>query len=241
VLGKDKSSLNYLGTLDKIWDTGLAVPAPGPPNAVAALNGSKTSDIKISAGLEILANALSGMFGATVPSLKLAYKNAKSVQFRFTDVQSVGIDPFVVGNFLASGDLKEGNPFVARFFGQDDTEAFVITEILQSKSISVTAKKDSATDVAVDVPAIQQLLGAKIAVGTTSGTDTEVTYTGPELLTFGFKVFGIGIANGVWQVHGVKPGQELAFADEQEVPEPIVMRRNGFLEIQMEAGQPAGV
>lgn len=76
---------------------------------------------------------------------------------------------------------------------------------MQSKAITVTAKGDGGTEVNVDVPAIQALLGVKVGVTTAGGSSAEVTYTGPEYLTFGVKLFGIGISNGVWQVHGVTP------------------------------------
>jgi hypothetical protein len=68
VLGKEKNVINYLGTLDEIWTSSVPVPKVGDPQPATALAGSKTSDVKLSLGLEILANALSGMFGSTVPS-----------------------------------------------------------------------------------------------------------------------------------------------------------------------------
>ena len=113
VIGRDNKSKTWLGTLDQIWKTDLTVPVPGAPNEVGDLKGQKTSDLKLSLGLEILANALSGMFGSTAPSLDTEYKNAKSLQFVFKDVQSVAIDPFEIGNFLAKGELNS-NPVVKR-------------------------------------------------------------------------------------------------------------------------------
>lgn len=237
VLGKDNKTINYLGTLDQVWSTSQVPPIPGPPNSVSALNGQATSDIKLSVGLNILANALSGMFGGSAPSLNFAYNAAKSVQFKFVDVQTSGIDPFVVGNYLASGDLKSGSPFVARFFHDPDTEAFVITEVLQAKSISVVAKKDSGTEVGVDVPTIQATLGAKVSVSATGSASTEVTYAGTEYLTFGFKVFGIGIQNGQWQVHGVQPDAGLAFGGPKM--QPMILSQSGFVTLGSE-GQPVG-
>jgi hypothetical protein len=87
------------------------VPKTGDPQATAGITGKATSEIKLSFGLEILANAISGIFGGTAPSIDFSYQNAKSVQFVFREVQSVGIDPFCIGNFLAKADLASGNPF----------------------------------------------------------------------------------------------------------------------------------
>jgi hypothetical protein len=213
VIGRDSKSKEWLGTLDQIWKSDEPVPHPSEPKAAAGLTGQKTSDIKLSLGLEILANALSGMFGSTAPRLDAAYKNAKSVQFTFRDVVAIGIDPFAIGNFLAKGDLADANPFVKRFFGgQKNIEALVITEVLQSKSLAVTAKKDANTTVGVDVPFIQAQVGAKLKVESTNASNSEIVYQGPMLLTFGFKVFGIGMKDGEWQVYGVNPDAGLAFA-----------------------------
>jgi len=223
VISRDRGVNSLMGTLDQIWRSELPVPVPGAPQAVAELKGTKTSDIKLSLGLDILANALSGMFGATAPSVNAQYSNAKSLQFSFKDVTSIGIDPFLIGNFLTKGDLASANPVVKRVFGgQKDVSALVITEVLQSKSIGVTAKKDSSTSVSVDVPAIQAILGAKVGVTATSAQNTEITYEGTQLLTFGFKAYGIGMANGEWQFYGVAPSGDTAFAIGDRLGDPIV-------------------
>jgi hypothetical protein len=210
ILGRDGNSLNYLGTLNQIWESPNPTPVAGHPNPVSALNGAATGDIDLSIGLDILANALSGMFGSTAPSINFAYKSAKSVQFKFTDVQASSIDPFLIDSFLAAGRLREG-PFVLRFLRDPDTKAFVITETLQAKSLSAIAKAESSAEVSVCVPAIQEALGAKVAVSQNASHTAEVVYQGPDYLTFGFKVFGIKMDNQVWRIRGVAAGQSLAF------------------------------
>ena|SRR5271157_2640605 len=65
-------------------------------------------------------------------------------------------------------------------------------------------------------------LGAKVTVKAANSDSTEVTYGGAEFLTFGFKVFGIGMMNGEWHVYGVAPGEGLAFAVGDQLGDPIV-------------------
>ena len=241
VIGKDDSALEYLGSLDQIWDSPRAVPPPGPPNLVAAVNGTRTSDIKLSLGLEILANALSGLFGVTAPSLDIAFKDSKTVQFRFTNVREVSIDPFAIGNYLSGGDLRPGNAFVANYFGRGNGEAFLITNILQSNAITVIGKDDGGTEVSVKLPELQKLVGIKGSVTLSDSTGTEITFTGTEYVTFGFKVFGIGMSNGMWQVHGVKPDASLAFEEKDFVPDAVVLTRNGLLDLKVPVTRTAGV
>jgi hypothetical protein len=222
VIGRDHDAKSWLGTLDQIWHSALPVPSVGAPQAVSGLSGQKTSDIKLSLGLEILGNALNGMFGSMAPSLESAYQDAKSIQFAFRDVKSLSIDPFVIGNYLAKGELTSDNAFVQRFFGdQEGADALVITEVLQSKSIGVVAKKTGSTSISVNVPAIQATLGARVGVTAANSDNTEVSFEGPEWLTFGFKVFGIALVGGAWQIHGVPPDGATAFAIGGG-PEPIV-------------------
>jgi hypothetical protein len=65
--------------------------------------------------------------------------------------------------------------------------------------------------VAVDLPAIQQAVGAKVAVTAGGTSNATLTYSGAELLTFGFKCFGIAYVNGQWQVFSAKPSAALSF------------------------------
>jgi hypothetical protein len=233
VIGKDRDAKAWLGTLDQIWESDLPVPTPGPPDAVAGLSGKTTSDIKLSLGLTILANALNGMFGATAPSLDVAYKRAKSVQFAFREVRVVRIDPFAVGNFLGKGDLRP-NVFARRYFsGQRDIEALVVTEVLEAKAIGVIAKADATTEVAVNVPEIQAMLGAKVGVSAANAASTDLTYEGPEFLAFGYKAFGIGMQQGAWQIYGAAENADLAFALGAG-PTPIV-DRDGLVDVSFDA------
>ncbi|HYJ40680.1 MAG TPA: hypothetical protein VEW08_07815, partial [Steroidobacteraceae bacterium] len=105
------------------------------------------------------------------------------------------------------------NPVVKRFFsGQKHVEALIITEVLQAKSIGVVGKRDAGVEVAVDVPSIQQMVGAKVGVTVGTSSQSEVVYEGQKLLTFGFKAFSIGMENGEWNIKGVEPDAEHAFA-----------------------------
>src|SRR3954469_2363025 len=112
IIGVDGKSKAWLGTLDQIWKSAVPVPQVGAPQLAGAISGFRTSELKASIGLDILANALNGMFGGSAPSVTSAYSDAKTVQFQLGDVTAVGIDPFVIGNYIAQGELATQNPFV---------------------------------------------------------------------------------------------------------------------------------
>jgi hypothetical protein len=209
VLGRDDKSLDDLGSLSSIWTSKVPAPQPGDPLPATDINGQKTADLKLSVGLDILATVLQGM-GVPAPKLSLAYSNATSVQFTLTDVQVVRVPPLDVGHYLSQGDLDTSNPF-ATYFQDHDKEAYVITEVLKSKTIRVAAKKDSGTSVAVDLPNIQKIVGAHVTVASGGSDGSDLVYQGSQLLTFGFKVFGIAYAQGNWQIHGQPPSGNIAF------------------------------
>ena len=158
----------------------------------------------------MLASAL-GAMGAVVPELSFAYRHASSVQFTFTNVHSVAVDPFAAGAFLAAGDLLTTNPFVSRYFLEEDPDAYLITEVLTSNEITVAAKEEGGADLAVDVPAIQQVVGGRVSVAASNSRAAEIRYAGQEPVTFGFKVFEIAFSGGAWRVMGVRPKADLAF------------------------------
>ena len=116
-----------------------------------------------------------------------------------------------MGEFLSAGDLATTNPFVARYFDEDGTEAYIITEVLTSRSITVAATDDEGHSLSLDVPAIANAVGAKVTVATGSQQSRHLTYTGQVAVTFGFKTFGIAHVGGTWRIHGVKPSAGMAY------------------------------
>ena len=174
------------------------------------INGQKTDELKLSVGLKMLASVLNAM-GAAIPELSFAYQRATAIRFMLTNVHVISVDPFNMGDYLSAGDLHSHNPFVVRYFTEDDTDAFILTEVLKSDRLTVVASTDDGVEVSVDVPAIQQVLGATVAVSASNARHTEITYQGRECVTFGFKAFSVAYEHGAWRVQGLPPAAALAF------------------------------
>jgi hypothetical protein len=174
------------------------------------VNGQKTDALDISIGLKVLANALAA-FGATVPSLSLAYSRARNVAFSYANVMSTAVAPFDAGNYLAAGTLKDTSPVVQHYFGDPEAEAYLIVDVLKSDTITVTATDKNGVEVGVDVPAIQGVVGANLSVKPSSSSNSTITYTGKQPVSFGFIVQSMHRENGVWQLQGAEPSGEIAF------------------------------
>jgi hypothetical protein len=212
VLGREDKSMERLGSISEVWTSTVPVPTPGPPAATAGIEGSKTSDLDLGIGLKLLSDALAGL-GSSVglPSLNVGFKNAKKIQFKFVNVESTSVTPFALGKFLANGILDMSNPFAAHYFGNDETDEYIIFDVLKSDSISVTGKTDKGVDVAADISALSGALGSKVSIKATSSTTSEITFQGSVKATFAFKLYQVLFENGKWVPKGVGASEETSF------------------------------
>jgi hypothetical protein len=232
VLGK-RGSLERLGRLSSVWKTTSPEPAVSRPARMADIEGQKSDRLELSIGLKLLSNVLQGL-GAAVPSLDTAFQQARKVQFQFANVTSTSISPLDAGNYLASGDLDTSNPLVAPYFLEDDGDAFLIVDVLKSDTVIVHATNDKNVEVKVDVPALKQLVSANGTVKTSGASESVITFEGRTPITFGFKAFAIGFANGRWTLAGTKASAGMAFAapiEEEEEVEPVLFATSGLVRL----------
>ena len=211
VVGVDRSA-QLLGPLSSVWTSKNSKPVPSPPRSASTVNGQKTDALDLSLGLSVLSNALAA-FGATVPSLDATYSKASSVQFAYTNVTITSVSPLDAGNYLAGGSLQTENPTVENYFQNPKCQAYLITSVLRSDSISVIASDSHGAGITVDVPAISQIVGAKVGVKPSAASNSTVTYSGPEPVTFGFIVQQISFLNGKWSLRDAPASGGISFAE----------------------------
>lgn len=209
VIGRDQVT-QWLGPISKVWTSSSPEPLPGPPHPASAVNGQRTDALELSFGLSILANTLAA-FGASAPSLNLAFKNAHAVQFAYTNVTSTSVAPFDAGNYLAQGTLRTDNPVVKNYFSNEKARAFLIVEVLKADSITVTATDSNGTEVGVNLPQIEGVVDAKIGVKPSNASNSTVTFTGPVPVTFGFVVQQIARVGDNWTLQGAAASADIAF------------------------------
>ena len=78
-------------------------------------------------------------------------------------------------------------------------------------TLTVTASDEHGAAVGLDVPAIQQLVGAKVKVIPSSASNSTLTFSGPTPVTFGFIVSEIEYDGTRWSLQGTAPNGALAF------------------------------
>jgi hypothetical protein len=230
VLGSESGRApQLLGRLDAVWESKIPTP-PITSGDVATVSGRSTSDVRIGFGLKILEGIL-GAMGATVPQVGLAYSQARSVRFEFKDPDLRKIDPLLVGNFLAQGDLRTENPFVRHYMLSEDTEAYVVTEVLLSSSIRVVALDKSEVGAKLDVKAITEGLGANVQVNMNAGIEGDLVYKGKQPLAFGYKAHEIVYSGKEWNVRRLEPsgGSALLGSEARELAPPVLFKGRTFL------------
>ena len=84
--------------------------------------------------------------------------------------------------------------------------------MLKSDTITVSATDEHGAEVAVDVPAIQSLVGAKVAVKPSGSSTSTLAFTGQQPITFGFIVDEIEYDGTRWSLRGAAPSGALAFS-----------------------------
>jgi len=210
VIGRDDTT-QWLGPLASVWTSTVPVPTPLPPRPAAPVNGQKTDQLQASFGLKILSSTLAA-FGATVPSLDVAYRRARTVQFSYANVTSTVVPPLEAGNYLTAGTLNSDNPVVRHYFTDEDPQAFLIVDVLKSDSLTVSASDERGVEIGLDVPAIQELVGASVSVKPSGSSTSTLTFSGPVPVTFGFIVDEIEYDGTRWSLRGAAPSGGLAFA-----------------------------
>jgi hypothetical protein len=218
-----------IGPLPSVWQSALA-PPPVTLGDASTVTGKSTSNIKIGFRLKILEGVL-GAMGAAVPQVSLAYSRARTVRFEFKEPEIKKIDPLVVGNYLAKGDLNTANPVVQRYMLSDETQAYIITEVLLSKAIRVVALDESETSAKLDLKMLQDGVGANVEVKAIGAEEGDVTYQGKQFLAFGYKAHEIVYSGKEWNVRRLEPSEETAlFGDEErKLAPPVLFRGNRFM------------
>jgi len=214
---KNTRQLSKIGSISSFWKTAAALPAPGPASVAASLNNTHSNKLDLGFGLDLLKGALA-VFGASAPSLDLSHTSAKSLQFNYTGVTTVSIDTGLIGDYLTEGTLAVGNPETQHRFLNPGSEVYIITEVIRSTSITVTATDENGNGVSLSAPEINGVVGGKVSVKPSSATNSAVTFesatTPPTAANFGFKAMLLA-----WQpTPGGDPGKGTwSFADADNI------------------------
>jgi hypothetical protein len=202
---RDGRELSQLGPVDTVFiPTSKPLPKIRRDVPAADIKGSIKTTLSLGLGLTLLKNFLAA-FGATGAGLDLAYSKAKTVTFEFTSLLSDTINITELDQFLATAEEDLSSRHLATLLEAD--AVYCVGTTLKSKSFLVDAAADSGTKLKLDIPAIQQAVGAKVEVGSTSNSTSKVSYGGSDLLVFGIQAIQLFFDQGKYRAFKpTKPG-----------------------------------
>ena len=206
VLGRKNRTVKYLGSLNQLVNSSVGLPEIETDLPATDISGQSTDDLHIGFGLSLMKSVLTGLGGN--PEVKSSFKRARAVNFRFNNVLLDRVAPLSVAKYL-NDQVLDDDPLLAQYAEGDGT-LYVITEIVKSRSLSVTAKNKKGTEVEIDVPTLQTTVGANVKVEPAS--ESTVSYIGNKDLVFGFGCFEIGLEAGKFALFSTRPGSTTAMA-----------------------------
>jgi hypothetical protein len=197
ILTKRGRDLDRLGDLADILVAGptSSLPQIAENTPAANISGKRTSELSLGLGLSILGTIIGAMGGSKL-GLDAKYEQASTVTFEFQDILEDKVEVTEVDQFLGGADINPSSVYVADLLLSD--QVFTTTATIKSTKFTVEAKKSDGTSLELNVPVVQQVVGADVTVSAEAETSSKVTYEGKVPLVFGFQAVQLFYHDGVY-------------------------------------------
>jgi hypothetical protein len=228
LIGRQGGVANYLGTIDQLIEN----PQPGTlpsteTDLVAAdINGQSSSALKVAVGANILGSVIGAMGGNL--GVDTSYTNARKMQFHFSGVLKDRATPASIGQYLRNQQVDGANPLFQQYI-MGNGRLYVITEVVRTQKLTVQYERDAGVAAAVDIPAVQGLVGGSVSVTQQAAQSGTLSYSGTKYLTFGFRCFEIGVADGELSLVASPPSGGTALSATEETPEAELAKKASIL------------
>lgn len=149
------------------------------------IEGKETSKVNAAIGLSILGSFIGALGGGKL-GLDVAFNQARTVTFQYAAVMEDAVDILAVEKFVKAGRISPHIPSGTLEKLLDD-EVYVVTSVLKTRKIVVSGQGENGAAVTVDVPVIQQAVGANVKVETTGTVESHVAFEGAVPVAFAFQ------------------------------------------------------
>jgi hypothetical protein len=189
--GKDLTRLGYVPDLVTAGDVALP-PVARDERPGIDIEGKETSTVNAAIGLSIL-GAFVGALGGGNVGLQAGFTQARTVTFAYAGVMEDHIDVLALEKYVKAGTVSPQVPggTLEKLL---DGEVYVVTSVLKTRKITVEAQAAGGQSAQIDVPAIQQVVGASLKIDHSADRTSRVAFEGPTPIAFAFQavqlVFG---------------------------------------------------
>ena len=153
---------------------------------VADLSGRRSRKVDVELGLNILDGFLRGL-GVPSAAVEGVFARDSEVSFTFANVNRTFLDTGVLGQRLRGRHVDRHNSAAAIYFGDSPHDLLVIDSVITSRNFTITVERSSGAKAKLDVSAVQKFVGeATAGVKVSSATGYDLTFEGPEQLSFAF-------------------------------------------------------
>jgi hypothetical protein len=182
--GKDLTRLGIAPDLVTAGDAALpAVRRDASPGI--DIDGKETSKVNVAIGVSILGSFIGALGGGKL-GLDGAFNNARTVTFQYIAVMEDAVDVLALEKFVKAGRISPHIPAGTLEKLLDD-EVYVVTSVLKTKKIVVSAQGENGAAAKVDVPIIQQAVGGNLSVQTEGTQESRVAFEGTVPVAFAFQ------------------------------------------------------
>jgi serralysin len=204
LVAKQNSQVMELGRAADAFDSAAAAPVASAPAPAADFEGKSSSALSASLALGVLDDLLRVIGGGA--SVKAAYNGASTVTFKVQNVTTQALPVLAFDKWLAAARLRADSPLIAPYV-EGDGELFVITRLLCATELGVSATDSRGSSFSVDVPALQKVLDARLAIETNASTQGSLTYRGSTPVVFGFQALRLIVDSGQVRLVQAAPGE----------------------------------
>jgi hypothetical protein len=184
LLNLDGKQFSLLGDLDEAMNAGTAKLPPVKKDIATAgqIQGTRSSTVKASLGLDILGNILGALTGTKL-DVSAGFQNASTLTFEFGDVTVTTVSIILLDKYLNLATIDATAKQIKQLMQAG--KVGVTTAVARSKKYIVSAQNDHGADIKADVPVIKGIASGNLSVSTTGGKTQKVVFEGPDAITFG--------------------------------------------------------
>jgi len=187
LLVEKSKRLQRLGELLSVFDAAADGP-PAPPVSADRpgpnIAGTQSADLEVGLGLSVLRGIISALGGSTL-GMDAAFARAATVQFEFSSTLENNSELALIDRFLAASQVNPHARAVAEMLEQD--QVYVVTSTLKAQRINVAAKDSNKQSLGLNLPAIQDAIGANVKIAAAVASGSTVSFEGAVPLVFGFQ------------------------------------------------------
>lgn len=162
LLNVDGKTFSLLGDLDEAMNAGSAkLPAIKKDIATAGqIQGTRSSTVKASLGLDILGNILGALTGSKL-DVSAGFQNASTLTFEFGDVTVSTVSVILLDKYLNVATIDATAKEIKQLMQAG--KVGVTTAVARSKKYIVSAQNDKGNDIKADVPVIKGIASGNLS------------------------------------------------------------------------------